>query len=106
MVTTRTNIAAALTQAVGVSVDERSKRQVSGGSINLCLRYETGRGPIFVKRGTGPSLDALAAEAAGLAALAHAEAVRVPSVIALGACEEGAFLALEWIDFGTATRSS
>ena len=48
-------IAAALTRAVGAPIDEHSKRAVSGGSINQCWRYETARGPLFVKTGAAGS---------------------------------------------------
>ncbi|HSN71154.1 MAG TPA: fructosamine kinase family protein, partial [Steroidobacteraceae bacterium] len=46
------------------------------------------------------------AEAAGLAELRGAHALRVPQVIAIGADAEAAFLALEWIEFGSAGRAT
>jgi len=52
-------IAAALARAVGAPIDEYSRRPVSGGSINQCWRYETARGPLFVKTGAAASADAL-----------------------------------------------
>ena len=99
-------IAAALTRAVGVPIDERSKRAVSGGSISQCWRYETARGPLFVKTGAAGAADALACEAAGLHLLARTNAVRVPKVVTCGTCDEGAYLALEWITLGTPTKAS
>jgi fructosamine-3-kinase len=47
-----------------------------------------------------------AAEAAGLAELAHANALRVPNVLAVNIEEDTAFLALEWIDLKPASASS
>ena len=59
-------IAAALSRAVGTPIDDRSRRAVSGGSVSQCWRYETARGPLFVKTGTAGSAAALECEAAGL----------------------------------------
>jgi protein-ribulosamine 3-kinase len=99
-------IAGALTRAVGAPIDERLKRAVSGGSISKCWRYETARGPFFVKTGSAASADAFACEAAGLQALSRTNAVRVPRVLACGTCDEGAYLALEWITLGSPTKAS
>lgn len=99
-------IAAALARAIDAPVDERSKRAVSGGSISQCWRYETARGPLFVKTGVSSSADALAGEAAGLQALARSETVRVPKVVTCGSSDEGAYLALEWITLGSPTKAS
>lgn len=99
-------IAAALARAIAAPVDERSKRAVSGGSISQCWRYETSRGPLFVKTGSAASAEAFACEAAGLQALARGAAVRVPKVVICGTTEEGAYLALEWITLGSPTKAS
>lgn len=99
-------IAAALARAIAAPVDERSKRAVSGGSISQCWRYETSRGPLFVKTGSAASAEAFACEAAGLLALARGAAVRVPKVVICGTTEEGAYLALEWITLGSPTKAS
>jgi fructosamine-3-kinase len=79
---------------------------VSGGSISQCWRYETARGPLFVKAGASGSARALEGEAAGLNALARTAAVRVPKVVTCGVCDEGAYLALEWITLGSPTKAS
>src|SRR6185436_13900296 len=99
-------IAVALARSVGAPIDERSKRAVSGGSISQCWRYETSRDPLFVKTGTAASADSFACEAAGLQALARTNAVRVPRVVACGQCDEGAYLALEWITLGAPSKAS
>ena len=64
-------IAAALSRAVGTPIDDRSRRAVSGGSVSQCWRYETARGPLFVKTGSAGLAAALECEAAGLNALAR-----------------------------------
>lgn len=100
------SIAAALTQALDSTVDERSQQAVAGGSFHRCLRYQTVQGPIFVKAGEAAAADMFAAEAAGLMELARAEAVRVPKVVARGIHQSGAFLALEWIELSSPTKAS
>ncbi len=75
-------------------------RPVGGGSINRAFAVSSERGPLFLKLNTASTLGMFEAEAAGLAALRQAQAVRVPSVVALGAVADTAYLVLEWIDFG------
>jgi protein-ribulosamine 3-kinase len=99
-------IAAALMRAIGAPIDEQSKRAVPGGSISRCWRYETARGPLFVKSGSLAMADTFAAEAAGLNTLARTQTVRIPKVLAVGSSEEGAYLALEWITLGTPNKAS
>lgn len=77
---------------------------VSGGSIHRCYRWRCGDAPVFVKVADEAGAAALAAEAAGLEALASAQALRVPRVVARGAAGRGAFLALEWFESRPAGR--
>jgi fructosamine-3-kinase len=103
-------IAAAFAGALQAALDLRSEPRatgdVSGGSINEARRYETERGPVFVKRGARAAYSMYAAEAAGLDALARTQTVRTPCVLAVREWEGGAFLALEWIELARADRSS
>ncbi len=89
--------------AIGTTVAQRPAARVRGGCINECFRWESGAGPLFVKLADAASLPLFAAEAAGLAELAQADAVRVPRVLAVGATGESAFLVLEWIELGVLT---
>jgi protein-ribulosamine 3-kinase len=91
-------LAAALTKALGREVVASSEHRVSGGSINQCSGFETASGPIFVKHGGANCLPVFEAEAAGLAELARAKALRVPNVLSVSIEGETAFLVLEWID--------
>ncbi|HVS76329.1 MAG TPA: fructosamine kinase family protein [Steroidobacteraceae bacterium] len=77
---------------------------VAGGSIHRCYRWLCGGAPIFVKVADRSGGAGLEAEAAGLAALAEAQAVRVPRVVARGTAGRSAFLALEWIESRPAGR--
>lgn len=92
-------IARSLAAQLGAPVREASAGRVHGGSINECHRWESGRGPLFVKLAAAPRRAMLEAEAEGLRALAAAGAVRVPQVLAVGEAAGSAYLALEWIEF-------
>lgn len=99
-------IARELSRQLGTSVREESANRVHGGSINECHRLETGRGPLFLKLADARRRAMLEAEAEGLAELASAAAVRVPRVLAVGEAAASAYLALEWIEFASATRET
>lgn len=96
-------LAAAIAEALGREVVASSEHRVSGGSINRCSGFDTADGPIFVKYGGAECLPAFDAEAAGLAVLASAKALRVPNVLAISVADETAFLVLEWIDLAPAS---
>ena len=91
-------LAAALAAALGRIVSPSSAAEVHGGCINVCWRWETSDGPVFVKVADALSLGMLEAERDGLLELRAAGAVRVPEPLAVGTGEGGAFLVLEWID--------
>lgn len=92
------NLAAALAAALGHEVALQPETAVHGGSINECLRWQTGRGPVFVKRAPVGCFAMLQAEADGLARLREAAALRVPETLALGSSNDESFLVLEWLD--------
>jgi len=96
-------LAAALGEALGCRAQPVPAAEVHGGCINTCWRWETAAGPVFVKEAPAGRLDMLEAERHGLLALRAAGAVRVPVPLAAGTFDDGAFLALEWIDFGPAS---
>ncbi|HSQ72098.1 MAG TPA: fructosamine kinase family protein, partial [Rubrivivax sp.] len=91
-------LAAALAAALGRRVEGSPAAEVRGGCINTCWRWETAAGPVFVKQAPAARLAMLEAERDGLLELHAAGAVRVPAPLAVGAGDEVAFLALEWID--------
>lgn len=96
----------ALSSATGARFEAAPAARVHGGCINDSFRWETASGPQFVKIAPSASYAMLEAEAAGLDELAQAGAVRVPAVRGLGATAAQAFLALEWIDFGSPSAAS
>ena len=99
-------IAGELTHLTGLEFLPGPAPRLSGGSINRCYRWPTGSGPAFVKVAASTAASMLEAEAAGLAELAGAQAVRVPRVLACGHAGTQAFLALEWLEAGAATEES
>src|SRR5882672_10962574 len=76
--------------------------QLTAGCINECYYWPGDAGAMFVKVAAPEAHAMFAAEAAGLAELEWAHAVRVPRVLASGHTERCAFLALEWIEVGVA----
>jgi len=90
----------------GIDVLDRPARAVSGGSISRTERFETPRGPIFVKLEPRAAADRLEAEADGLAALRRAGAIALPEVLAHGVAGADAFLVVEWIEFAQKSREA
>jgi protein-ribulosamine 3-kinase len=89
--------------ASGVRCAPAPERRVGGGSVGECYAWPCDEGALFVKVGPPAAAAAFAAEAAGLAELAGAHALRVPRVVACGHAASQAFLALEWIETGPAS---
>ena len=96
------DIAGELAALTGLQCASAPARTVGGGSIHECYQWPYEGGQLFVKVGPTAALAAFEAEAAGLAELARAGALRVPRVYASGRTSQDAFLALEWIERGHA----
>src|SRR5260370_25477795 len=96
------SIAREVSSLTGTPCAPAPQRRVTGGSINECYFWPGDAGPMFVKVAPLEARAMFAAEAAGLAELEWAHAVRVPRVLATGLTEHCAFLALEWIETGVA----
>lgn len=95
-----------LAQLLDVAVLPAAARPVTGGSINECFRYESERGPVFVKVAVKDLLPVFEAEAAGLNELRFATALRIPEVLGVGTTDDHALLALEWIDLHPPVKQS
>jgi protein-ribulosamine 3-kinase len=98
-------IGGAITSTIGSPCQDSPESRVAGGSINVCYRWLSDSGPLFVKVAALEALPMLVAEAAGLAELGAANAVRVPRVLAVGPAAASAFLALEWLTAGRANTA-
>ena len=99
-------VAAAIRAAGGPRCPGTPERRIGAGNSE-CYAWESAAGRLFVKLAAIPDgatrgAVALEAEAAGLVLLASARALRVPRVVAVGRTGEAAFLALEWIEAGSA----
>ncbi len=91
-------VARGIAARLGSNVAESPAARVHGGSIDDSYRWESTAGALFVKIAAAGKLAMLEAEAAGLDELRGASPARVPRVLACGAAEDLAYLALEWID--------
>jgi len=97
----RRSLEHALQQALGVAV--KSQRRLSGGDINDAFELELEDGArVFLKTNESAAPEMFPAEAAGLAFLREAGALRIPEVIAVSdASAPGpAFLVLELLEPG------
>ncbi|MFZ2507601.1 MAG: fructosamine kinase family protein [Steroidobacteraceae bacterium] len=92
------DLAAAMAARLGREFAAAPEATVPGGSINDCLRWQTDRGPVFVKRAPAAGRDMLEAEADGLERLRQAGALRVPGTLSIGTTDDEAFLVIEWLD--------
>ena len=93
------SLALEVESALGSSVV--TSRRVHGGDVAVAFSVELADGRrVFVKTHRNPPAGFFTTEAAGLSWLAEAEAVRVPTVLAVSD-EPVSFLALSWIDTGS-----
>lgn len=99
-------VSAQIGASLGIALSPQPARRIHGGCINESFRWESASGPLFVKLAAGSQRSMLEAEAEGLRELASADAVRVPRALAVGTAPGHAWLALEWLDFGTSSASS
>lgn len=84
-------IRAGVEAALGTTI--QTFTATSGGDINQAASIETNEGIAFLKWHRAPPAEMFLAEADGLARLADTEAVRVPTVLAVG----DDWLLLEWL---------
>ncbi|MDZ7751214.1 MAG: fructosamine kinase family protein [Gammaproteobacteria bacterium] len=82
------------------------RRQVGGGCINTAFRIGGGAGDLFVKLNDAGGLDMFEAEAAGLAEMAAADAVRVPRPVCTGSAAGQAYLVMEYLPLGGAASAA
>jgi len=98
-------VAQEITARTGTACASAPARSIGGGSINHCYYWPAGSSAMFVKLAASASQPVFAAEADGLRELSRARALRVPEVLATGVAGSTAFLALEWIEPGTADEA-
>jgi protein-ribulosamine 3-kinase len=101
---------AAIAAATGMPFDVVTTSPVSGGCIHTSL-VVTGKTPLgekryFAKVNQAAGGAMLAAEADGLTAIANANALAVPQVVAQGRDGERSWLVLEWLELSALTPAS
>ena len=77
-----------------------------GSSLNATWRLDADASRFFVKVNAAANAAMFEAEAAGLAEIAAAAAVRVPRPVATGVAGSASFIALEWLDFADGGRDA
>lgn len=90
-------VRAAIEQQAGLSLTAARVESVSGGDISHSVRVDAKQHTLFVKIEAAADVGRLQAEAAGLDELRQAARIRVPRLLAVGATEQTAFLALEHV---------
>jgi fructosamine-3-kinase len=93
-------VEAAIATATGADFRITASRALGGGCINQAWVIEGGGRRYFVKTNRAELADMFAAEAAGLAELESAQALRVPHPVANGMAVGEAFLVLEYLELG------
>ena len=93
----RDELCDAIGRATGAPFSAPDARPVGGGDISEAFRLGDGARTFFVKSQPAAQAAMFEAEAAGLAALAAAHAVRVPQVICSGTVAGRAYLVLEYL---------
>jgi len=92
-----------IARATGRPFTLTGTEETGGGCINSTLVLAGREGRYFVKLNEAARVEMFEAEAAGLAALAAAGAVRVPTPLCVGQADEFAFLVLEYLSLRPAT---
>ncbi|MGC8519134.1 MAG: fructosamine kinase family protein [Steroidobacteraceae bacterium] len=99
-------LARELAVRLGFDCASDPEREIGGSSAHRCYRWRSAEGVLFVKTAPASASARLAAEAAGLKALAEAHVLRVPQVRAQGIAGDDSFIALEWIEARPNTAGS
>jgi len=89
-----------LQQVTGRPHALRAQVNIGGGCINTTMKLDTSAGPYFLKLNRAELADMFEAEAAGLAELIEAGAVRVPRPVATGVGGGQAWLVMEYLETG------
>lgn len=98
------DITAHIAAVTGKAFTPEPPRQIGGGCINTAVRLGDGERDYFVKLNDASRLAMFQAEAAGLAALAATNSVRVPAPLCTGVVGAQAYLVMEHIPLSGRAR--
>ena len=96
----------AIAEATGEPFRIRSSEAGTGGCISQARRLQGDKRSFFVKLSSAERLAMFEAEAAGLAAIIASNSLRAPRPVAWGVAEGHSWLALEFIEFTSASAST
>ena len=99
-------IEALISGQTGTEFSVKQQRSVGGGCINSTYVITNGEQQYFVKTNSTDRLSMFEAEAAGLAEMVRANAIRVPQPLGAGSDDGSAFLVMEFIDFANSGSGS
>ncbi|MDH5445508.1 MAG: fructosamine kinase family protein, partial [Gammaproteobacteria bacterium] len=100
------NIAANISDTLGISFEIEQHSNVGGGCINSAFRVSGGGQSYFVKLNRADLLDMFVAEAEGLAELNKPAAIRVPKPVCYGTSAGQAYIVMENLPFGGGQRDA
>ncbi len=92
--------------ATGAAFKLINAKSLAGGDINSAYCLQGVDKSYFVKLNRAESVEMFASEAAGLTELAATSTVRTPSPVVHGISAANAFLVLEYIEFGSSSKTS
>jgi protein-ribulosamine 3-kinase len=98
-----TRVGPAIAAATGLRLGRSPAGVVTDLGASACVRWGSEDGALFVKFAPEARRSMLEAESEGLQELRQATELRIPRVLGAGVVDDRAFLALEWIEFGSAT---
>lgn len=84
----------------------QGRGEISQGIANQYFRYDTDKGPFFVKTRHSPDITPIAAEARALQLIDETSSLRVPLPNYYGTCKDECFLILEYIELFPHTETS
>lgn len=93
-------IATRIAAETGISFQPAPPRTMGGGCINKSVTLSDGGRTYFVKLNAVHRLDMFEAEAAGLAAMAATDSIRVPLPLCTGTAGSESYIAMEYIPLG------
>ena len=99
-------IAEHITQVTGETFSPAEPRHLGGGCINTAVRLMDADRTFFVKLNQASLLDMFEAESDGLRAMAETDTIRVPKPLCTGQTGDQAYLIMEYIEMGAASRES
>ena len=97
-------IAREISQNTGDKFELANYRPLGGGCINQAYQISGNGSTYFVKLNQASEVEMFAAEAQGLEQMFATKTIRVPKPICWGIAGNNSYLALEWLELGSANR--